>query len=76
MLRYKTPDGKSIEAESFRGIAEALRREMLIPDPTIEEWMLGSAKRAKNWNGAVVRTTSPEEHVQDLIAAGILVVTE
>jgi hypothetical protein len=34
--------------------------------------MIGSAQRAKNWNGAIIRTSSPEEHVQDLIDAGVL----
>ena len=72
MLRYKTPDGKPLEAESLRALAEALWREMKFPDPSLEEWMRGSAARAKNWNGAVIRTTSPEEHMLDLIAAGIL----
>jgi hypothetical protein len=33
---------------------------------------VSSFKRAKMWNGAVIRTSSPEEHVRDLIEAGIL----
>jgi len=72
MLRYKTPDGKALEADSLRGLAEALWREMKFPEPSLEEWMQGSARRAKNWNGAIVRTSSPEDHVRDLIEAGIL----
>jgi hypothetical protein len=72
MLRYKTPDGKLLEAGSLRRLAEALWQEMMIPEPTLEAWMRGSAQRAKNWNGAIIRTSSPEEHVQDLIEAGIL----
>lgn len=74
MYRYVTLNGKTLEAESLRGIAEALWQEMLVPEPTLEAWMLGSARRAKDWNGAVIRTGSPEEHVRDLIAAGLLVV--
>ena len=73
MLRYKTPNGKPVAAESLRGIAEVMWREMLIPEPTLEQWMIGSAQRAKDWNGAIIRTSSPEEHVQDLIDAGILI---
>ncbi|MDR0467159.1 MAG: hypothetical protein LBH94_07370 [Deltaproteobacteria bacterium] len=61
-----------MEADSLKGIAEALRLEMMIPPPSLKEWMLGSAQRAKNWNGSAIRTSSPEEHVQDLVEAGIL----
>ena len=72
MYRYQTLDGKPLEAESLRGIAEALWQMMLVPPPTLEEWMQGSAKRAKDWSGAVIRTGSAEEHVRDLIEAGLL----
>ena len=34
--------------------------------------MRGSAKRAAMWDGSVIRTCSPEAHVEDLIAAGFL----
>jgi hypothetical protein len=61
-----------LEAESLRGLAEALWHEMLVPDPTLEDWMAGSARRANMWNGAIVRTSSPEDHVRDLIEAGLL----
>jgi len=72
MLRYQTLDGKPLEADSLRGIAEALWHLMFDPPPTLEEWMQGSARRAKDWNGAIVRTSSAEDHVRDLIEAGIL----
>lgn len=72
MCRYITLNGETLEAPSLQGIAEALWQMKLVPEPTLEEWMLGSAIRAKNWNGAVIRTSSPEEHVQDLIEAGFL----
>jgi hypothetical protein len=72
MLRYKTLNDKTLEADSLRGIAEALWSLMLVREPTLEEWMIGSAKRAKMWNGSVIRTSSPEEHVRDLVEAGLL----
>ena len=72
MYRYQTLDGKTLEAESLLGIAEALRGLMLVPPATLEEWMLGSARRAKDWNGSVIRTGSAEEHVRDLLEAGLL----
>ena len=55
-----------------RGLAEALWHEAFIPEPTLDVWMRGSAKRAKMWNGSVVSTASGEEHGRDLIEAGIL----
>jgi hypothetical protein len=72
MYRYKTFDGKTLEAGSLRGIAEALRRGKFTPEDTPEAWMAGSAKRAEMWNGSVIRTSSPEDHVWDLIDAGLL----
>jgi hypothetical protein len=71
-MRYKTLNGKTLEADSLRGIAEALWQLMLVPEATLKEWMEGSARRAQVWNGSVIRTSSPEEHVRDLIAAGLL----
>jgi hypothetical protein len=59
-----------------RELAEALWREMLVPEPTLEAWMENSARRAKEWNGAAIRTSSPEDHVADLIAAGLVVPVE
>ncbi len=38
------------------------------------EWMLGSAKRTKDWSGVDVSTASVEEHVQGLVDAGLLLV--
>lgn len=61
-----------LEAESLRQLAEILWQTKFIPEPTLEEWMRGSAKRAAMWDGSVIRTCSPEAHVKDLIAAGFL----
>ena len=35
--------------------------------------MRGSAKRAAMYDGSVIRTCSPEAHVEDLIRAGFLI---
>ena len=65
-MRFKTMDGMLLEAEGFQQLAEALW------NPTIEEWMRGSAKRAAMYNGSVIRTESPTAHVEDLIQAGFI----
>ncbi len=73
MYKFKTLSDETLEAESLQGIAEQLWQMKFIPEPTLEEWMLGSAKRAKDWCGAEVSTASVEEHVQGLVDAGVLV---
>lgn len=35
-------------------------------------WMRGSAKRAAMWDDSVIRTCTPEAHVEDLIHKGFL----
>ncbi len=72
MYRYQTLNGKTLEAESLQGIAEQLWHMKLVPEATLEEWMIGSAKRAKDWNGAEISVANVEEHVQGLVDAGVL----
>ena len=71
-MKVRTQDGEVLEAESLRQLAEILWQTKFIPEPTLEEWMRGSAKRAAMWDGSVIRTCSPEAHVKDLIAVGFL----
>lgn len=71
-MKYKTLNDKILEADSLRDLAEQLWQMMMVPEPTLEEWMLNSARRALEWNGAVIRTGSPEDHVEDLIEVGLL----
>lgn len=71
-MKFRTQDGEVLEAESLRQLAEILWQTKFIPEPTLEEWMRGSAKRAAMWDGSVIRTCSPEAHVEDLIAVGFL----
>ena len=73
MYKFTTLDGHILEADSLEGIARQLWQLKLIPEATLEEWMLGSAKRAKDWNGAEVSVNSPDEHVADLVRCGVLV---
>lgn len=76
-MQYRTQDGELLEAESPRQLAEILWQSKFDPEPTLEEWMAGSTRRAAMYNGSVIRTCSPEAHVEDLIRAGfITIVTE
>ena len=71
-MKFRTQDGEVLEAESLRQLAEILWQTKFIPEPTLEEWMRGSAKRAAMWDGSVIRTCSPEAHVEVLITTGFL----
>lgn len=73
MYKFTTLDGNTLEAEDLQGIAEQLWRMKFIPEATIEDWMLGSAKRAKDWCGEDVSVASVDEHVRDLVRVGVLV---
>lgn len=59
-MKFRTQDGEVLEAESLRQLAEILWQTKFIPEPTLEEWMRGSAKRAAMWDGSVIRTCSPK----------------
>ena len=71
-MKFRTLDGEVLEADSFRHLAEQLWQTKFIPEPTLDEWMRASAKRAAMFNGSVIRTGTPEMHIEDLIKAGFL----
>lgn len=71
-MRYRTQDGELLEAVSLRQLAEMLWQTKFDPEPTLEQWMAGSARRAAMYDGSVIRTCSPEAHVEDLIRAGFV----
>lgn len=75
-MRYRTMSGEMLEAESLRQLAEILWQTKWDPEPTLEEWMVGSAKRAAMYNDSVIRIVSPEAHVEDLIREGFLTLVE
>jgi len=71
-MRYRSLDGKVFTAGSYRELAEEYWQSQFDPPPTIEEWMAGSAKRARIWNEAEIRTDTVEHHIEDLIANGFI----
>lgn len=76
-MKYRCFDGYELEAESLREVAEKLWQSRFVPEDTIEEWMRVSAERATLFvPDAKMRTTSPEEHVEDWIKYGFLKTVE
>jgi hypothetical protein len=72
MKTYRTLDGALFTAESYAELAAHLWRSQFDPPPNLQDWMTGSAERARLWNGAQVRTDTPEHHIEDLLAAALL----
>lgn len=72
----KTIDNKIITGDSPGDVCHKLWRSMLKPNKTITLWMLGNAKRALNWNGALVRTSSLSAHLTDLIRYNIVIMVK
>lgn len=72
MLEYKTMDGKIFKGETAEDLATALWKSKFIPEPTLQDWMQESAKKAAMWDGTVVRTKDIETHIEDLIRFGFL----
>ncbi len=72
-MRYRYFDGYEFEANGPMEIATALWQSKFVPEATLEEWMIGFAKRLKMWDGTVVRTGSVDELVDDLLTGGHLV---
>ena len=71
-MQYPTLAGVRLRAISHADLAEARWHSQFSPPETMQEWMQGSAERAQMWNGAILRTDTPENHVDDLIAFGFL----
>ena len=71
-MKYLIETGEQLEAASLRQLAEILWQTKWNPEPTLEEWMKASAHRCAVYDGSIVRTTSPEEHVEDLIRVGVV----
>ncbi len=75
-MRYKVMGDELLEAESLRQLAEKMWQSKFNPEPTLEAWMEAQARRTLMWDGTVLRTSSPEALIEDLIAAGHIVPLE
>lgn len=72
-MRVKTFDGIVIEGDTFEDIANALWQQVLVPEPSLHDWMVENAQRAEMWDGTVLPVSSVEDHIRAMIAAGHLV---
>ena len=75
-MRYKVMGDEQLEAESLRQLAEKMWQTKWNSEPTLEAWMEAQARRTLMWDGTVLRTSSPEALIEDLIAAGHIVPLE
>lgn len=75
-MKYRYQDGFEFEADSPQEIAEKLWQSKFVPDATLEQWMEGFARRAQMMDGAIIRTSSVEELVEDLFRTGRIRVVE
>jgi|GEM_PF-2799474 len=71
-MKIKTLDGFIAEGENAEEVCKALWHSMIFADADFQTWMVNSAKRAKMWNGAIVRADSAENHLADLIANNVI----
>ena len=72
MMNYRMLNGKIVGADSPRQLAEIMNKMVMSPADTLEEWMEAYAKRAQIYSGSIIRCTTVEEHIEDLIAAGFV----
>ena len=59
-----------------QALAEIMNEMVMTPAETLEDWMKDSAKRAQIYSGSIIRCTTVEEHIEDLIAAGFITPVE
>lgn len=72
-MRFRTADGVVIEGATFEDIANVLWQQVMVPEPSLHDWMEENAKRAEMWDGTVLPVSSVEDHIRAMIAAGHLV---
>lgn len=71
-MKYRMLNGKIAEADSLRQLAEIMNEMVMTPADTLEEWMKDSAERAQVYSGSIMRCTTVEEHIEDLIKEGFV----
>lgn len=71
-MRYRFFDGYEFEANNPMEVAIALWKSKFIPEPTLEEWMVGFVNRMEMWDGVVLPTDSVDALVDGLLTGGYL----
>lgn len=71
-MKFKSPDRHIFIADTYEDLAKALWQSAFRPEPTLEEWMAASAKRAALMFGKELTIASPAEHARDWVRQGLL----
>lgn len=71
-MKFKTLNNKIFEANSYTEVANIMMSLNFSPTDNMDEWLKMSAARVKLWNGAIISTDNPEQHILDMLAAGVL----
>ncbi|WP_187261297.1 hypothetical protein [Pontibacter beigongshangensis] len=73
MKTYKFLGGGQAKAASFQELAETMREESFEETDSLQEFMDETAIRCMVQRGSVIRTSSAEEFIQDLIDEGFII---
>ena len=71
-MNYITLDGKNFNAGTPRDLVKKLRAASIFGSESVESYMRETAARCLKYNGSVVRTSSAEEFLEDLLRGGFL----
>lgn len=69
MTKYQTQDGAFFDAANPQELVEQLRFDSRTESEDVADFMEQTARRCKMYNRAVIRTSSCEDFVADLMAA-------
>ena len=75
-MNYRMLNGKIVGVDSPRQLAKIMNEMVMTPAETLEDWMKESAERAQVYSGSIIRCTTVEEHIEDLIAEGFITPVE
>ena len=72
-MRYRFIDGYEFEADTAEEICAAIWKSMKFSfRSSLQEWMDANASVMREGLGERLRTDTPEHHVEDMLAAGII----
>lgn len=76
-MKYKTIDGRLLKGESYKELANAMKKDSLMDQNTsLNDYMVNVSKRAWLQKNANVRTDTYEHYILDLNECGLLNPTE
>lgn len=71
-MKYKTLDGKFIEAESPTDLVQKLRADSFSPSDDLKDFMAQTSERCYEYNHANIRIDTPAHFVDDMLQCGFL----